>query len=75
MMVQLKQPASWHHPVQHTLKLYKLDKPNLFYQLNPAAQNAMNMSFAAQVMSHTVAASIFAEVTRGEEHSTVFSQL
>jgi hypothetical protein len=57
----------------------ELDKPSLFHQLyihlNPVAQNAMNVSFAAQVMSHTGAASIFAEVTRGEEHSTVFSQL
>jgi hypothetical protein len=36
----------------------------------------MNVSgFAAEMMSRTVAASIFAEATRGEELLTVFSQL
>jgi hypothetical protein len=59
---QLPVIAKW----DHTLKLYELDKPRPFRQLykltgthlNPTGQSAMKMNLAAQVMSHTVAASL-----------------
>jgi hypothetical protein len=46
---------------KHILKIHELDKPNQFHvlykltdsHLNPAAQTALKVSLAAQVMSHT----------------------
>jgi len=58
------------------LKVYEIDKQNVLYRqlcrvtdrhLKPLAQNAMKVSFAAQVMSNTVAAAIDTHVTSGKE--------
>jgi hypothetical protein len=43
--------------------------------LNPTAQSAMKVSFAAHVMSHTVAASLNALVATGKDHCTVCFEL
>jgi hypothetical protein len=67
----------------HILTLYELDKPirfRLLYKLtdtrlNPVAQSAMKVSFAAQVMSHTVSAGLNTLVSTGMKHCTAFSQL
>jgi hypothetical protein len=76
---QLPGIAKW----DHILKLYELDKTNrlrLLYKLtdthlNPVAQIAMKVSFAAQVMSHTVAAGLNTLVSTGKKQCTAFSQL
>jgi hypothetical protein len=62
---------------EHILKLYELDKPRLFCQLykltdthlSLTAQSAMKVNVAAQIMSHTVAASLYAmnEVANNED--------
>jgi hypothetical protein len=76
---QLPGIAKW----EHILKLYELDKPNWFRlvykltdtRLNPVAQSAMKVSFAAQIMSHTVSAGLNTLVSTGKKHCTAFSQL
>jgi hypothetical protein len=77
--IQVPVIAKW----EHIPKLYELDKPRLFRQLykltdthlNPSAQSAMKVSFAAQVMSHTVATSLSALVATGKDHCTVCYEL
>jgi hypothetical protein len=78
--VQLKsEDMGYQLPVvnwDHILKLYELDKPRPFRQLyklrgthlNPTGQSTMKMSLAAQVMSHTVAASLSAPVATGKQY-------
>ncbi|PNF39995.1 hypothetical protein B7P43_G15587, partial [Cryptotermes secundus] len=69
---QLPVIAKW----DHILKLYEIDKTRpfrLLYRLtdthlNPTAQSSMNVRLAAQVMSHTVAASLNALVATGEHY-------
>jgi hypothetical protein len=60
------------------LKLYELSRPTPFRQLykvtdthlNPTAQSTMKVSFAAQVMRSTVAASLNILVAAGKDHCT-----
>jgi hypothetical protein len=76
---QLLVTAKW----EHILKLYKLDKSRPFCQLykltdthfNPTEQSAMKVNLAAQVMSHTVAASLNALVATGKDQLTVCYEL
>jgi len=68
---QLPVIAKW----EHTGKLYKHDRYfviHMLYKLTnihlaPVTQCAMKVSLAAQVMSHTVAAGIYALVSSGKE--------
>jgi len=68
--------AKW----EHILNVYQLDKSNivrLFYKLTdahlaPVAQDAMKVSLAAQVMSHTVGASLNGLASQGKEHRSSF---
>jgi hypothetical protein len=61
---------------EHILKVYELDKPRPFHQLykltdahlNPTVQCAMKVNLAAQLMIHTVAASLNALVAAGKDH-------
>ena len=72
MGTQLPVIAKW----DHILKLYEIDKTRpfrLLYRLtdthlNPTAQSSMNVRLAAQVMSHTVAASLNALVATGKHY-------
>jgi hypothetical protein len=76
---QLPVTAKW----DHILKLYELDKPTPFRQLykltdthlNPTGQSVMKVKLAAQVMSHTVAASLNAPVATGMDQCTVYYEL
>ena len=76
---QLSGIAKW----GHIKKLYEQDKLFVICRLvkltddhmAPAARCAMKVSLAAQVMSHTVAAALYTEATRGKEqclHSFCF---
>jgi hypothetical protein len=77
--IQIPVIAKW----DHILKLYELYKARLFRQLykltdthlNPTAQSTMKVSLAAQVMSHTVAASLKTLVATGKNHCTVCYEL
>jgi hypothetical protein len=76
---QLPVIAKW----QHILNVYKFDKPHQIRQLyrftdthlNPVGQNAMKVKLAAQVLSHTVAASKYILVCAGKKYFTAFSYL
>jgi hypothetical protein len=71
MRNQLPVSVKW----EHILNVYKWGKQNivcLFYTLTdahlaPVAQDAMKVSLAAQVMSHTVGASLNSVVSQGNE--------
>jgi hypothetical protein len=73
---QLPVVAKW----EHILNVRKWDKGNivhLLYKLTdahlcPTAQCTMKVSLAAQVMSHTVAASLNATASKGKEHCSAF---
>jgi hypothetical protein len=73
---QLPVIGKWDHK-----KFYEFDELSWFlllYKLidthqNPVAQSAMKVSLAAQVMSHTVAASL-STLAAGKEHSTAFNK-
>ena len=56
--------------------MYKLDKRSCYKltkaHLNPVAQDAMKVSLAAQVMSHTVGAALNIVASQGKEHCTAF---
>jgi hypothetical protein len=68
--------AKW----EHISNVYNWDKQNIVQacyklkdaHLTPLAQNAMKVSLAAQVMSHTVGATLNAVVSQGKEHCSVF---
>ena len=68
--------AKW----EHISNVYNWDKQNilrLFYKLTdahltPVAQNAMKVRLAAQVMSHTVGATLNAVASQGKEHRSAF---
>jgi hypothetical protein len=68
--------AKW----EHISNVYRLDQLNLVRSLckltedhlKPAAQHAMKVSLAAQVMSHTVAATLNAVVSEVKEHCSAF---
>jgi hypothetical protein len=68
---QLPVIAKW----DHILKVLELDKSRLFRQLykltdtllNHTVQSTMKVSLAAQVVSHTVAASLNALVVTGKD--------
>jgi hypothetical protein len=76
MPSQLPVTAKW----KHILNVYKWDKNNvvcLFYKvtdahLAPVAQDGMKVSLAAQVMSHTVGASLCSLASQGKEHCSAF---
>ena len=71
MHIQLPVTTKW----EHILNVYIWDKQNivcLFYNLTdahlvPVAQDAMKVSLAAQVMSHTVRASPNSVASQGKE--------
>jgi len=73
---QLPVTAEW----EHILNVYQWDKNNvvrLFYKLTdahlaPVAQDAMKVNLAAQVMSHTVGASLSSVASQGKEHCSSF---
>jgi len=73
---QLPVTAKW----EHILNVYQWDKSNvvhLFYKLTnahlaPVAQDAMKVSLAAQVMSHTVGASLTSVASQGKECCSYF---
>ena len=73
MPKQLPLTAKWEH-------VYKWDKYNvvrLFYKLTdvhlaPVAQDAMKVSLAAQVMSHTVGTSLCSLAAQAKEHCSAF---
>ena len=68
--------AKWEH-ISH---VYELDQQNLMCScckltqahLKPVAQHAMKVSLAAQVMSHTVAATLNTVASQGKEHCSAF---
>jgi len=69
--------AKW----EHILNVYKWDKQKtvrLLYKLTdahlaPVAQDAMKVSLAAQVMSHTVGATVNSVSSEGKEHCSAFT--
>jgi len=76
MPTQLPLTAKW----EHILNVYKWDKYNvvrLFYKLTdahlaPVAQDTMKVSLAAQVMIHTVGASLCSLASQAKEHCSAF---
>jgi hypothetical protein len=76
MPSQLPVTAKW----EHIVNVYEWDKRNIVricYKLTdahlvPAAQDAMKVSLAAQVMSHTVGAGLNSVASRGKEHCSAF---
>ena len=76
---QLLVTAKW----EHILNVYKWDKSHvvrLLYKITdahlaPVAQDAMKVSLAAQVMSHTVGASLISVASQGKEHCSSFTVL
>jgi hypothetical protein len=73
---RLSVSAKW----EHILNLYKWDKQKivrLLYKLTdahltPVAQDAMKVSLAAQVMSHTVGASLNSIASQSTERCSAF---
>jgi len=73
---QLPVTAKW----EHILNVYQWDKSNvvhIFYKLTdghlaPVAQDTMKVSLAAQVMSHTVGASLSSLASQVKEHCSSF---
>jgi hypothetical protein len=76
MLNDLPLIAKW----EHILNVYKWDKQKivrLLYKLKdvhlaPVAQDKMKVSLAAQVMSHTVAATLNSFACTGKEHCSTF---
>ena len=73
---QLPLTAKW----EHIVNVYELDKQNIVSLLlkltkehvAPVGQYAMKVSLAAQVMSHTVGASLNTVASQGNEHCSAF---
>ena len=73
---QLPITAKW----EHILNVYQWDKKNivcLFYKLTdanlaPVAKDAIKVSLAAHVMSHTVGASLNSVTSQDREHYCTF---
>ena len=73
---QLPVTAKW----EHILNVYEWDKKNIVHlfckltdaHLAPVAQGAKKVSLAAQVMSHTVGASLNSLASQGKEHCSAF---
>jgi hypothetical protein len=73
---QLPVTAKW----EHIVNVYKSDKQNIVricYKLTkahvePVAQDAMKVSLAAQVMSHTVGAGLNSVASQGKKHCSAF---